>query len=150
MIDGNINLENITREEAIREHRKMWNWIATETLKRKKVVTKEDYIKFIGLENRFELETNNCFCCLYDFQQRLKISKKDHYFGTPRCKFCPLDWNTSFGRIMCGYKYNDDGKIDSSNNLFYEWEDCLESGDWEKSAKIAKKISNLKERKIIL
>ena len=147
MIDENINLENITREEAIREHRKMWNWIARETLKRKKVVTKKDYIKFVGLrkKSRFELENNSlCFCCLYDSQQRLKKISKN------KCKFCPLDWNTSFGRFMCIYEYNDDGEIDSFNNLYHEWEDCLESGDWEKSAKIAKEISNLKERKIIL
>lgn len=35
----------LTRRQAVVNHRKMWQWIKKETLKRKKCVEKSDYFK---------------------------------------------------------------------------------------------------------
>ena len=35
----------LTREQAIMEHRKMWNWIADETLRLKRRVPKDNYFE---------------------------------------------------------------------------------------------------------
>ena len=39
----------LTKSEAIANHRKMWNWIADETMKRKCKVEKWDYFKAHGI-----------------------------------------------------------------------------------------------------
>ena len=38
----------LTKEEAIRRHRMMWEWIGYETLKRKECVDKRDAFKHFG------------------------------------------------------------------------------------------------------
>lgn len=53
----------LTREEAISEHRKMWNWIADEIEKEKR-----DGIQWLKnkycAQNNLELRSD-CFCCEY-------------------------------------------------------------------------------------
>ena len=43
----------LTREQAIKEHRKMWNWLAEHPEK-----DKDDYLEL----NDFEYVENECFC----------------------------------------------------------------------------------------
>ena len=38
--------KGLTKEEAIRRHRMMWEWIADETLKRKECVTETEALDF--------------------------------------------------------------------------------------------------------
>lgn len=40
--------KQLTREQTIAEHRKMWNWIAEECLRRKEKVEKADYFIYSG------------------------------------------------------------------------------------------------------
>ena len=65
----------LTREQAIAEHRKMWRWIAEETLKRKKKVWKENYFK--EHPEYKELPISLCWCCDY---------------VDDKCSQCPLVW----------------------------------------------------------
>lgn len=76
-------IKNLTREQAIKEHRKMWNWIADETLKRERKVYKEEY--FEHFENRYpERPIYDCWCCEY----------------ANRCDKCPVAWGED--GIACG------------------------------------------------
>ena len=43
-------MQGLTREEAINEHRKMWNWIADETLKQKRKVNENEYFHQINFD----------------------------------------------------------------------------------------------------
>lgn len=93
--------EQLTRQQAIAEHRKMWNWIAEECLKRKEKVEKIDYF----LENYIEdfnvfklyagenLPDNLCWCCDYANRQLFEHSK----FNRFSCGFCPILWGGAYG-----------------------------------------------------
>ena len=54
-------MEELTREEAIRRHRLMWNWIADETERTREVVTKRAAFKYFGWP--YEEVYSSCWCC---------------------------------------------------------------------------------------
>lgn len=66
----------LTKKEAVRLHRQLWNRIADKTLKEKRCVVKEDVIEEITDETVLE----NCFCCEYDGKIR------------DDCECCPILW----------------------------------------------------------
>ena len=118
--------ELLTKQEAIKNHRIMWLWIANETLKRKEKVYKEDYFREmeISIENR---PFNDCYCCEYDFQY------------SDDCSNCPLDWKSKVDSFMCQDKY----EMDDEKGLFEQW---LDETDYKKASKLARRIAKLKER----
>lgn len=79
---------SLTKEEAIRQHRKMWNWIAnklkSEETKSHLFITgyKKEYAEtyFPGMEIQA-----NCFLCEYSENQ---LKTEDEY----KCYYCPLKW----------------------------------------------------------
>lgn len=89
----------LTREEAIKEHRKMWNLMG-KTLGEfskyeKRMQFKKAYIKrhFPG-----KLVKHNCFLCAYAVSKKLEEDAKNgiDYFENDItedfCKYCPLDF----------------------------------------------------------
>lgn len=52
----------LAKKEAIRRHRLMWNWIADETEKRGRCVTKEEAFKHFC----WRMASMDCWCCEYD------------------------------------------------------------------------------------
>lgn len=119
----------LTREEAIANHRKMWNWIADETERRKASVSKSDYLH----DTLFRDIINDCFCCEYSFQKP----------GCESCRLCPLDWGSNQKSIMCENirSYSD------QEGLYADWCDFKRKNDWRNAAKIAREIANLPERR---
>lgn len=69
----------MTRAQAIKEHRKMWNWIADTAEKEHRFVTKEEYIYQSHL--KYNKLVSNCFCCEYNDS-----------FSDIGCNHCPLIW----------------------------------------------------------
>ena len=63
----------LTREQAIKEHRKMWNWLAENP-----DMDKDDYLEL----NDFEYVENECFLCHYSHQNDGECCEED----------CILDW----------------------------------------------------------
>lgn len=108
---------NLSKEQTIEKHRKMWNWIADETEKRKQIVRKTDY---------FEEHPNEtvpymlCYCC-------------DFNFNYP-CGSCLISWGGKISHHICISKYSP----------FYLW--VTEKLDYKQSAKYARQIANLPER----
>lgn len=129
---------NLTKEQAIIEHRKMWNWIAdqyenkTDLLNKTKCVNdlKHCYVSVTFPGKTIE---NDCFCCEYDFE-----------FGGI-CEYCPLEWDSIYDDCMCLAK-------DSDNiNLYglirgFNHNECSDD-DYVYCASLARKIANLPERK---
>ena len=68
---------NLTKTEAIENHRKMWRWLAEETEKRERKVEKKKYFEEHGIE---DTPANMCYCCEY---ARRSLSE---------CGHCPIDW----------------------------------------------------------
>lgn len=72
-----------TKNQTLQEHKRMWNWIAHQYAKGRRVCVyelKEEYCKFNG----FEL-TNHCFCCDY------ALRRTEDYDNM--CGHCPVLWD---------------------------------------------------------
>ena len=71
----------MTKQEAVANHRKMWNWIADQIEKAKRARNidelKDYYVHYIYGEYVWF----DCFCCEYDEEQ-----------GIESCTHCPLVW----------------------------------------------------------
>lgn len=122
----------LTFDEAIENHRKMWNWIADETEKRKRCIEKLDYFD----ENNIEYCHSLCFCCQYakDNSDVVKEGK-----GKKDCRLCPVDWGTiaeEYDKSQC---YQHDTLYDSRCK-------SLSQDDWQSAAKYAREIANLPSR----
>lgn len=84
MIDVRTGEEVIlTKKRAIREHRKMWKWIANQY----KAGSVEDVeiLEEKYLEDKYEDVRLNRFCCEYDEQ-----------IGNRSCINCPIKWGTEY------------------------------------------------------
>ena len=140
---------NFTKQEAVRHHRDMWNWIADELEKHENTYETiwELKEKFIDINFLPEI-LNDCFCCQY---------VDSHYYGkwgSPgACKICPLIWgNEEFVGDTCfceGLSLEDDETIDyeKTRGLYGKLIDVLiDEKDFEKGARLARKIANLPEK----
>ena len=112
----------LTKEQAVKEHRKMWNWLADKTLERRKKVTKENYFRE-EYRNKIRI-CNYCWCCEYD----------NHHNKIDDCNECPIEWDGT-----------DKTKCMASSSSYNQW--CKTSNDdYEIAAELARKIANLPER----
>lgn len=133
----------LTREEAIRYHREMWNWIADH-------IEKEGCAQYIPhLKSNFVYKKfpgvyikNDCFCCHYAESQSIN---KDNTM----CENCPLDWGNPYRKnyFDCEKKYVPKNK-DSDENGLYEHCHYLEDNNWKHQAELARRIANLPEREV--
>lgn len=108
----------MTKQEAIKEFKKQYNWMADETEKRERIVEKKEYFK----ENGLKEVCNHCYCCEY----------VDQFSSGEPCKNCPIDWGVISGEAQC---------VDGLYGVFY----YLRHGDWQTASKIAREIANLPE-----
>ena len=147
-----MNTKKLTKEQAITEHRKMWNWIADQLENHNDPgydihMYKVKYIKENFPHNDIR---HNCFCCHYAVQEN------DGNVFTNYCINCPLIWGT---------EDNTDGFFCKQGNRDIPFEDMYLFGeegyglwnyaqsltknhDYEEAAKIARQIANLPEKEI--
>lgn len=131
-----VSVRTITQEQ-IREcyifhHRKMWNWIADQTLKLKRKVTKEEYFEAMGIP-KCDRPLNLCYCC--DF------AKVPSSYGgcEPMCQLCPIDWMSNDRIYMCEYR-----NLARDYGLFTRWRLQYDS-NYKEAARLARTIANLPE-----
>lgn len=111
----------VKKWEAIRNHRKMWLWIARETIKRNNAVDKWDYF----IEHReMSIPCARCYCCEYDSQ----------FTGENDCERCPVLW----GIDSCGDKLQCVG-----GTVYNEWRAMQFNNEVVKAAFCSYKISQL-------
>ena len=122
-------MEKLTKQQAIKEHRKMWLWIAEQTEKQEKVVGKDEYLDLYYPNADIEC---NCFCCEYDKQQNAEL--------THDCFNCPIDWDSERYECMC----NDKTDL-GDDNLFALWIRTCWLENWKEAAKLARQIAELPE-----
>ena len=109
----------LTREEAIRKHRELWNWIADETERQQDFVSKEEYYYEPPEVTR---PLNLCFCCQY-------VAERSNYNLSDCLALCPIKWKG--------------GHCERSGSEYREWR---RAEDWLEAAKYARIIANLPER----
>ncbi len=116
----------LTREEAISWHRKMWNWIADRIEEEKEFqyigILKEEYCKKNNITIR-----NECFCC---------------EFANGNCYYCPLNWDSNLAEYMCEQKYEED----DDRGLYSLC--CEVKNDWKRQAKLAREIASIQEKEV--
>ena len=121
----------LSKEEAIRKHREMWNWIAERIMERKRLVD-VDELKREYVEQHNEFVLYSCYLCDYC------IDMMDGEEFEERCKYCPLDWESGGdedGLYQCSENHDEMG-------LYIE---VKITAVWEEQYKLCKKIANLKE-----
>lgn len=89
----------MTIKECQEEHKKLWNWIADETERRRGIVYKDDYFKQQWSTLR-RVPHLHCFACEHD-----KIANDNEWNC---CNSCPIDWGKIFNdeldtKYMCQY-----------------------------------------------
>lgn len=130
---------DLTKQRAIIEHRRMWNWIAEHGWEVYQLLNNKH--KTLGIIKRFYLELNHdkvivskphfsCFCCEYVKRNLENPEILD-------CSKCPLDWGNG---KTCNNDYNS-----LFSRLCLKIEDLTITEDEFKS--LALQIANLPERK---
>lgn len=139
----------LSREEAIRKHRKLWGWIAAETRRLKRCVDKNEYFLVHGFEID-DIPENCCFCCQYAYEQLKKEGGSDRDL----CKYCPINWesNSLYYPCECATLSDfDDNELSvlcrKLSGLFGQWLTYSREHDWKNAAATAEIIAGLKERK---
>lgn len=121
--------EFLTKEQAVAEHRKMWNWIADylESCKPEELPSNIIHIKdeyFIS-NNIDDVPVSSCYCCDYDMCHTVLAYQR-------RCTACPINWIDSTCTGICGL-YGEILKLNPHE-------------DFKLMSKLAREIANLPEK----
>ena len=131
----------LTKEQAITLHRRMWRWIGLKTLKEKRCVEKKEWFE----KFRLEWATRSWHCCKYH-------SDKSYELGVyPICDNCPIDpmdlgeigRENRQGQVLFGLIDCEDEK---ERGLFSLWCSAFKDGNWQEAGKLALQIAELPER----
>lgn len=119
----------LTREQAIRGHRKMWNWIAEQYRNGSKEAICLLKSRYIAKHTSYTKIKHYCFCCEYN-QQENGIA----------CEKCPINFGE--GKYSC--ETNENSPYEKL--LKYSDFDYCESKDSNYMAELALQVANLPER----
>lgn len=127
IVKRNFSIEGFRRKKVIKNHRKMWNWIADNQ--------EEMGIYDDGMKSKY--------LSLYEKRKPLKECYLCDYVGRRHldCSYCLIDWGNS-SRQPC-LDYNDKEGYDKG--LFSRW---VQETDLHEAAKLAREIANLPEKVI--
>lgn len=132
----------LTKEQAIEEHRKMWNWIADqyeEGCATDIYELKSEYMRETELEAQL---LHNCFCCEYAMQS-IEAEGESRFL---RCSKCPVIWGTEVYNnfFPCEHFFSAYEKLKKESYKF----DKL-GVDSELCARFAREIANLPEKECV-
>ena len=108
-----------------RQFRRMWRWIADETRRQKRHVSKRDYFKAFGIPE-WERPFSKCYACE---EGRQRARDNDYDVDLMMCDYCPIDW----GKCCCTEK----------GTLYDEWKHTY---SYERAAELAQKIAMMEWR----
>ena len=141
----------ISKKEAVRKHRMMWNWIADQYRYGSTKSVLELKQEFTRVNDPDVKIPSNCYCCMYAGERgdlfRFISGNQSRY----NCKRCPLEWPTSKDtkELMC-YESTHTNEYGLGLYSYVAMHTPIlpECGDPHKIATVARKIANLPERKI--
>lgn len=94
----------LTKEEAIRRHRMMWNWIADESIRQKRRVERREAFEHFG----WGVTKTDFWCCEYVAANNKKCS--DCPIAWPKGARCAINDNTPYIKWCFSLGYNDCAK----------------------------------------
>lgn len=129
----------LTKEEAIKRHRMMWNWIAEETLRQHRIVTEDDAIDHFN----WDYISLHCWCCEYALKRLRKALSQGPFIGN-KCIFCPIKWSETDSFCVGVLSPYREWKrvIDKLDPFVDDWYDMQDA------ARFAREIANLPEREM--
>ena len=143
-----MDINNLTKEQAIAEHRKMWNWIADRLEDHNDPGYDIFTYKAMYMKENFpdDYIQHNCFCCQYAVQENNNNSLT--------CINCPLIWGTedNTDEFFCEQGNRDVPFEDiylfgeKGYGLWNYAQYLTKNHDYKEAAKIARQIANLPER----
>ena len=138
----------LTKQKAIEEHRKMWNWIADQYEEGCTMdihALKSEYMGETEIEGRL---LHNCFCCEYAIEKvNSMIPRAKNIASVPhRCTQCPVIWGTEVysHTFACEHFFSPYEKLKEESCK----PDKLDV-DSELCARFAREIANLPERECV-
>lgn len=113
---------SITYQQAVTEHRKMWNWIAEQTELYQTCFSKNNYMELTENTNVI----SNCFLCQYAMRQW----QEETWSTQNYCDYCIGIWS-------------ENPEKNCSVTTYGAWYQAYRKNDWELAAKYARLIANL-------
>lgn len=130
----------LTKEECVRRHRLLWNYVADQILEQEKVSLKYKRKAFehFGWNISIGYIFNYCWACYYHSMKCLemvddpKCARKNEVND---CPYCLFNW-TSDKTNYCGNRHA----------LYDQFWDSKLSNNWKEAARIARDIANMPVR----
>ena len=141
----------ISKKEAVRKHRMMWNWIADQYQYGSTKSVVELKQEFTRVNDPGVKIPSNCYCCMYAGERGDLFQFISGNHSRYNCKRCPLEWPTSKDTkelMCCASTYTDGYKFGLYTYVAMHTPILPGCGDPHKVATVARKIANLPERKI--
>lgn len=124
-----IKKEKLTKEEAVRRHRELWNKIAELCTGGFGVFEIKDMdLNALGYNDAFYYPTSRYWSCEYAIYNAIHL----HRTNKGICCFCPIKWKTE----LC---HDKGGEYDM-------WTRSILDRNYEKAAEMARVIANLPEK----
>ena len=120
--------EELTREEAIRRHRAMWNWLADQAEKTGNLFSKSHAFSALWPDEDWRAHASLCWAC------------EIHGGGCRDGKECVLVWPN--GRCVSTGE-------DEDGYLYTDWYYAKAMGNVEEYIRLARIIANLPEREVM-
>lgn len=121
----------LTKEEAVKRHRELWNKIAelcTGGFGFGVFEIKGMALNALGYHDAFYYPASRCWACEYAIYNAIHL----HRTNKGICCFCPIKWKTE----LCHDK-----------GVEYDmWRRYIQDGNYEKAAEMARVIANLPEK----
>ena len=130
----------LTKEECVRRHRLLWNYVADQILEQKKVPwnCQRKAFEHFGWSVPIGSIFNCCWGCYYNSMKRLEMVDDPKHIKESEvntCPYCLFNW-TSDENNFCG----------KHNTLFDRFMRSKCINDWEEAARIAREIANMPVR----
>lgn len=125
----------MTKQEAVENHRKLWNWIAEQnrlTDKNTDPVTKPLFFEEHDINGR-DIPVHYCYACQY----ASNLTDPD---DPGKCDYCPIDW-TDNGKLKHERCINNE-----ETGLYDQFSKAVNRHSMRRCAVIAKRIAELPER----
>lgn len=112
----------LTKAEAIRRHRLMWNWIAQTSIQEQQCVGKDEAFEHFGWPDI----RAGCWCCEYIYVES----------GIYCCIKCPVVWDGVYTAWCC-----------DCDSEFSKWTKAVKKQNYVLAAKYAYMVAGLPERR---
>ena len=130
----------LTKEECVRRHRLLWNYVADQILEQKKVPRnyKRKAFEHFGWSVPIGRIFSYCWGCYYNSMKCFEMVDDPKHIKESEvntCPYCLFNWTS------------DEHNFCSKYNTMFDWFTVSKlANDWEKAARIAREIANMPVR----